>query len=36
MATTTSIDIYTHSYYYPHYRLIIRYIINYTIERRLL
>ena len=36
MATTTFIDIYTHNYYYPHYRLIIRYIIDYTIERRLL
>ncbi len=26
----------TYDYYYPYYRLIIRYIIDYTIERRLL
>ncbi len=46
--TTAPIDMRTHGYYYPHrytrtygyycpyYRLIIRYIIDYTIERRLL
>ncbi len=36
MTATAPIDIYTHNYYYPHYRLIIKYIIDYTIERRLL